>query len=90
MAREQLQEFKAEAQPAGAGATRRQNRQNTGPEKGAVALKRERSGSVRAAERRGGTERLLSDESPGVYWRPNYVGRSVRELNLTGEGEDDT
>ncbi len=102
MAREQRQEFKAQAQRAGAGATPQQNRQDIGIEKSAgamasaksgqrrSALKMEHSGSVRAAERRGRPERLFSDGSPSVYWRPNYVGRSVRELNITGEDENDT
>jgi len=100
--REQVQEFKKQAQQAGAGATPQQNRQNGGIEKSAgamasaksgqrrSALKTEHSGSVPAAERRGRPERLFSDGSPGVYWRPNYVGRSVRELNITGEDENDT
>jgi hypothetical protein len=100
--REQVQEFKMQAQQAGAGATPQQDRRNIGIEKSAgamasaksgprrSALKTEHSGSVRAAERRGRPERLFSDGAPGVYWRPNYVGRSVRELNITGEDENDT
>jgi hypothetical protein len=100
--REQVQEFKKQAQQAGAGAPPQPNRQNIGIEKSAgampsaksgqrrSALKTEHSGSVRAAERRGRPERLFGDGSPSVYWRPNYVGRSVRELNITGEDENDT
>jgi len=90
VAREQLQEFKTQAQQAGAAATRLPTGQNSGLEKRAVALKKEPSGPVRAAERRGRPERLFGDGSAGVFWRPNYVGRSVRELNLTGEDENDT
>lgn len=102
MTREQVQEFKKQAQQAGARATPQQNRQNIGIEKSAgamasaksgqrgSALKTEHSGPVRAAERRGRPERLFGDGSPSVYWRPNYVGRSVRELNITAEDENDT
>jgi hypothetical protein len=100
--REQLQDFKEPAQLAGAGATRLQSEQNGGVEKRTVvpasaklgqrrsALRTKHSGPVRAAERRGRPDHFLDDGSRGLCWRPNYVGRSVRELNITGEDENDT
>lgn len=101
MTREQLPEVKEQPPQAGAGAARLHSERNSGIEKRTVvpasakleprrsALKTRHSGSVRAAERRGRPDRFLDDGSRDVCWRPNYVGRSVRELNITGEDESD-